>query len=182
MLTEYPRRCLLLTVIAPPGPPEIKMLKKLISGGQTGADRAALDAGLALAFAVGGFCPKNRQAEDGPLDPSYPLVEIKGGYRQRTKANVEAADGTVMFYESILYGGTQQTLLFCIKASKPYKLIDISLVDADTAVKAIQGFVDQFAIEVLNMAGPRASSSSSMYDYVRAVTAGVIRCDRHVDG
>lgn len=71
------------------------MLQKMISGGQTGADRAALDVGLRLAFPVGGFCPRNRLAEDGCIDKVYPLVELPGGYRQRTRANVDAADATV---------------------------------------------------------------------------------------
>lgn len=150
------------------------MLNKIISGGQTGTDRAALDAGLDAAFPVGGFCPRERLAEDGPIDGRYPLVEIEGGYRQRTKANVEASHGTVIFYDSTLYGGTEQTLLFCIKARKPYKLIDISMVSGDAAVAAIKTFIDQFKVEVLNVAGPRASNSTAVYGYVKAVMAGVI--------
>jgi hypothetical protein len=150
------------------------MPKKIVSGGQTGADRAALDAGLALAFPVGGFCPKGRVAEDGVIEEIYPLVEIDGGYRQRTKANVKASDGTVIFYESILYGGTEQTLLFCIKARKPYKLIDINLVNCEQAAAALQTFIDETNIEILNVAGPRASGCLAVYDYVKTVLVKVI--------
>jgi hypothetical protein len=151
------------------------MLKKVVSGGQTGADRAALDAGLELAFPVGGFCPKGRVAEDGLIADIYPLVEIQGGYRQRTRANVKASDGTVIFYESMVYGGTEQTLLFCIKAKKPYKLIDISLVGWEKAVTDIEAFIDKFAIETLNVAGPRASGCLTIYDYVKTVVVKVIQ-------
>lgn len=151
------------------------MLKKVVSGGQTGADRAALDAGLALAFPVGGFCPKGRVAEDGSIADIYPLVEIEGSYRQRTRANVKASGGTVIFYESMVYGGTEQTLLFCIKAKKPYKLIDINLVDWEKAVVAIETFIDEFTIETLNVAGPRASGCLTIYDYVKTVIARVIQ-------
>lgn len=153
------------------------MLKEIVSGGQTGADRAALDAGLELAFPVGGFCPKGRVAEDGHIAGIYPLVEIDGGYRQRTRANVKASDGTVIFYESLVYGGTEQTLLFCIKAKKPYKLIDISLVGWEKAVVAIETFIDEFSIKILNVAGPRASGCLAVYDYVKTVIANVISRD-----
>jgi hypothetical protein len=151
------------------------MLQKIVSGGQTGADRAALDAGLELAFPVGGFCPKGRVAEDGNIADIYPLVEINGGYRHRTKVNVKASDGTAIFYEAMVRGGTEQTLLFCTKANKPYKLIDISLVSCEQALAALQTFIGEFHIEILNVAGPRASGCLAVYDYVKTVIAQVIQ-------
>ncbi|MDH3584808.1 MAG: putative molybdenum carrier protein, partial [Phycisphaerae bacterium] len=70
---------------------------KIVSGGQTGADRAALDAALACGQPCGGWCPQDRAAEDGPIDPRYPLKELPGGgYRQRTHRNVIDSDGTVV--------------------------------------------------------------------------------------
>ncbi len=95
------------------------MLSKVISGGQTGADRAALDAALDLGFPIGGSCPVGRMAEDGPINDAYTLTEIGGGYRQRTKQNVIDSDGTAIFYESYLQGGTEATVLFCIRQGKP---------------------------------------------------------------
>lgn len=76
------------------------MLTKIISGGQTGADRAALDAGIESDFPIGGSCPSGRMAEDGPINNEYKLIEIEGGYRKRTKKNVADSDGTAIFYSS----------------------------------------------------------------------------------
>ncbi len=78
------------------------MLSKIISGGQTGADRAALDAGLERGFPVGGGCPEGRLAEDGPIDSRYVLVKVEGGYIGRTRRNVQDSDGTVIFYQRYL--------------------------------------------------------------------------------
>ncbi|MCC4285556.1 putative molybdenum carrier protein [Marinobacter salarius] len=140
--------------------------RKVISGGQTGADRAALDAGLATGLAIGGCCPRGRMAEDGPIDDRYPLEEITGGYRQRTKRNVLNADGTVIFYHSAPEGGTEATLAFCIREKKPYKLIDTESVAASTAAGMIREFVQRNAITSLNVAGPRESRCSGMYGFV----------------
>ncbi|NVK39898.1 MAG: hypothetical protein HWE39_01530 [Oceanospirillaceae bacterium] len=142
------------------------MLKKIISGGQTGADRAALDAALEAGFPAGGCCPAGRQAEDGPIDARYPLREIGGGYRARTRRNVEDADGTAIFYSSRLSGGTELTLLFCIQVGKPYKLIDIDLVTPEQAARLLTVFVSDAGIATLNVAGPRHSGCPSLYAFV----------------
>ena len=73
-------------------------LKKIISGGQTGADRAGLDAAMELNIPIGGWCPKGRKAEDGPIDKKYPLQETKlGDYKVKTGLNVKDSDGTIIF-------------------------------------------------------------------------------------
>lgn len=145
------------------------MIKKIISGGQTGADRAALDAGFELNFPIGGFCPKGRIAEDGVIDDKYKLVELQGGYAQRTKANIEGSDGTVVFYEAKLSGGTKLTANFCNQIKKPCKLIDISLTSIDSAVAELKHFTEASQIVTLNVAGPRASGCSTIYAFVKAV-------------
>ena len=150
------------------------MLKKIISGGQTGADRAALDAGLRHEFPIGGFCPKDRLAEDGCIDAIYPLIELTGGYRQRTRANVDSADATVIFFESTISGGTALTWRHCVKRQKPHILIDISSTHHGEAVHMIQDFVAEFEIETLNIAGPRASGCARIYAYVDAVLSRFI--------
>ena len=95
----------------------IESLEIIISGGQTGAVRAALDAGLEANFPICGFCPAGRMAEDGVIDKKYPLWELPiGGYRQRAKKNVECSDGTIIFYDTILQGGSKLTEEFCVKA------------------------------------------------------------------
>jgi len=148
----------------------IKSLEKIISGGQTGADRAALDAGLDADFPIGGFCPPGRMAEDGAIDKKYQLQELPtGGYRQRTKKNVECSDGTVIFYETVLQSGSKLTEEFCVKAEKPYKLIDISRVNTNLATDLIKNFVHYNQTKVLNVAGPRQSGCASIYQFVKEV-------------
>jgi hypothetical protein len=150
------------------------MLRKIVSGGQTGADRAALDASLEMKFPIGGYCPLGRMAEDGPIDPQYPLIEIGDTYRERTKKNVEDSSATAIFYDSILQGGTEQTVVFCIKLAKPYKLIDIDLVTRELAVEVITDFIKQNNVAVLNVAGPRLSNCPTIYSYVYDVIKGVL--------
>jgi hypothetical protein len=151
------------------------MLKKIVSGGQTGADRAALDAALEADFPMGGYCPLGRKAEDGKIDLKYPLTETGKDYRIRTKKNVIESDGTVIFYSSSIQGGTEQTLLFCIKLKKPYKLIDISLAGKVPAVKSLLQFISDNNIETLNVAGPRLSNCPEIYPFVKTVISSVIK-------
>jgi len=150
------------------------MLFKIISGGQTGADRAALDAGIESDFPVGGSCPSGRMAEDGPIDVRYPLDELKGGYEERTRKNVEDSDGSVIFYDRYLHGGTEKTLAFCIELEKPCKLIDIDLISTDVAAKKAVSFVSDYKIAVLNVAGPRQSDCPPVYTYVKNTIQQVI--------
>jgi len=91
-------------------------LFKIISGAQTGIDRGALDAALALGFPCGGACPQDRAAEDGRIPDRYPVTELDAGkYRARTIQNVLDSDGTLIIYCSLLSGGTEQTVAHCIK-------------------------------------------------------------------
>ena len=89
----------------------------IVSGGQTGADRAALDWALAHRVECGGWCPKGRKAEDGPIDPKYPLIETpSAAYLQRTEWNVRDSDATVLFsIEPTLTGGSLKTVGFARK-------------------------------------------------------------------
>lgn len=87
-------------------------LTQIISGGQTGVDRGALDAALTTQFSCGGYCPKGRKAEDGVIDERYPLTELPtAGYRQRTIRNLSESDGTLILYHGYLSGGTQETMV-----------------------------------------------------------------------
>lgn len=154
------------------------MLKRIISGGQTGADRAALDAALELDFPCGGSCPVGRMAEDGAIDARYPLSEVGGGYRKRTKQNVLDADATVLFYSRYVSGGTETTLALCIKQDKPYKLIDIEVVDEAQAAKLIRGLIDDFDVSVMNIAGPRESQCEGIYDFVKVSVMQLLKKER----
>lgn len=154
------------------------MLEKIVSGGQTGADRAALDAALEVGFPAGGWCPADRQAEDGPIDDRYPLKEINGGYQARTRRNVEVSDGTAIFYSSMLSGGTELTVVYCIQIGKPYKLIDIDLVTPEQASRLLSVFVWEQGIRTLNVAGPRHSGCPEVYAFVLDTLTGLIEAQR----
>ena len=109
-------------------------LTQIISGGQTGVDRGALDAALTTQFSCGGYCPKGRKAEDGVIDERYPLTKLStAGYRQRTIRNLSESDGTLILYHGYLSGGTQETMVQCIRLHKPYKLIDAQAVNVQYA-------------------------------------------------
>src|ERR1700733_5407339 len=101
-------------------------LKKIVSGGQTGVDRAALGAALAAEFPCGVWVTADRMAEDGVIDERYPMTILpKGGYRQRTRLNVSDSDGTAILYNESLKGGTRLTRNLCALLKRPYILIDV---------------------------------------------------------
>src|SRR5450631_3978490 len=100
-------------------------LTKIVSGGQTGVDRGALDAALAAGFPCGGWCPADRRAEDGPIPQRYPLTPLPGaGYRQRTQQNLIDSDGTAILFYGTLSGGTKLTRDSCVREKKPFVVLD----------------------------------------------------------
>ncbi len=140
----------------------------VVSGGQTGADRGALDAAIESGTPAGGWCPKGRIAEDGRIPEKYPLWELPGGnYRERTQKNVVDSDGTVIVYFGTLSGGTELTLRICILEKKPYVLIDAEVFAIKEAAKKIRNFADHYSIHILNVAGPRASKVPDAYGYTK---------------
>lgn len=150
------------------------MLARIVSGGQTGVDRGALDAALALGFACGGWCPAGRRAEDGTIDTRYPLVELAGGYAARTRRNVADSDGTVIIHFGPLEGGTRLTRDICKEHAKPCLEIDGELSPPEPAASRIAAFVRQRQIRVLNVAGPRASKVPGARDYAECAIALLI--------
>ncbi len=150
---------------------------KIISGGQTGVDRAALDAALESGVSVGGWCPQGRKAEDGPIAEKYSLQELPdSGYKKRTLKNVQDSDATVIIYFESISGGTEKTLLYCLNEKKPYLLIDGSGITQDIASKRIKHFIDENQISLLNVAGPRASTEKRGYEYTRQVITLMLEC------
>lgn len=147
-------------------------LRKIISGGQTGADRAALDAALHLGFPCGGWCPEGRKAEDGPLPLSYPLEVLPGaGYRKRTIRNIEESDATAVFCFGVPLGGTALTLAQCQRLGKAHQVIDAAAVAPARAAAILQAFVGRHEVGVLNVAGPSEERTPGSYAYVRGVVA-----------
>ena len=145
------------------------MIRKIVSGGQTGADRAALDAALRLGYDCGGWCPAGRIAEDGPIDARYPLMETPSeGYSQRTEWNVRDSDGTlILWLGRELTGGSELTRKFSRKWSRP--CLWISKTNTKTPIDEVVSFVDDHRIEVLNVAGPRGSTEEGIGLYVEEI-------------
>lgn len=142
-------------------------LERIVSGGQTGADRAALDWAIAHGIAHGGWCPSGRRAEDGPVAQRYALRETPSHeYQQRTRWNVRDSDGTLIISRAAeLRGGSAYTVRCAERLGKPWRHIHPG---ADS-VENITGFLDQHRIRTLNVAGPRVSTDPGIYEYVFAV-------------
>jgi hypothetical protein len=138
---------------------------KIISGGQTGVDRAALDVALKHGIETGGWCPTGRLDEFGRIPDRYPVRELEsGGFTERTLQNVKDSDGTVVIYPGKLTGGTEQTVQFCVGQQRPHLLVDASRVCDEDAARLIGEFVRRNKIDVLNVAGPRQSEWPEGYD------------------
>jgi hypothetical protein len=139
---------------------------KIISGGQTGVDRAALDVALKHKIDCGGCCPAGRLDEIGWIPDRYPLKELEhGGFTERTLQNVKDSDGTVILYSVRLRGGTEQTVRFCVEQERPHQLIDASKISTEKGAASIADFVHKHKIDTLNVAGPRHSEWPEGYDY-----------------
>ena len=143
---------------------------KIISGGQTGVDRAALNVALKFGTECGGWCPAGRLDEFGEIPDHYPVQELRaGGFTERTFENVKDSDGTVIIYFGELRGGTEQTLRFCLELCRPHQLIDASIFATEGAAKLIDDFVRKTEIGILNIAGPRQSEWPEGYAYASRV-------------
>lgn len=141
-----------------------QVVEKIISGGQSGVDRGALDAALALDMPHGGWCPRGRQAEDGRIADRYQLRECQSKeYWVRTEQNVVTSTGTLILHTvERLTGGTLFTLRMAKKHRKPYFLVNLS---EGPCAQEVQQWICQNGISILNVAGPRQSSSPGV-DYV----------------
>jgi hypothetical protein len=146
---------------------------RVVSGGQTGVDRAALDAAISLGLAVGGWCPLGRRAEDGVIPDAYPLQESpRPDYAQRTEWNVRDSDATLIFYRGAMTGGTRLTAELARRLGKPLLTRDLS-EPAD--VEAIAGWLVANRIHVLNCAGPRESGAPGVEAEAKAIFEALFR-------
>ena len=141
------------------------MIKKIISGGQTGADRAALDVAIKLDIPHGGWIPKGRKTEEGVLPDKYQLKEMPtASYPKRTEQNVLDSDGTLIFSHGKLTGGSALTWKLAKKHGPPWVHADMDIFSVTEAAKIIQSWIDQNEIQVLNVAGARASKDPKIYN------------------
>lgn len=137
---------------------------KIISGGQTGADRAALDWAIAAGIPHGGWAPKGWKAEDGRIPDCYQLLELPGAnYRQRTRRNVMDSDGTLIVNLGELNGGTKLTKVFAETHSRPCLVIQAEGNRAATQAEQLSLWLHENHIKTLNVAGPRESKRPSIY-------------------
>lgn len=131
-------------------------VRKIVSGGQTGVDRAALDVALDWGVAVGGWCPRGRRAEDGTIPEQYPLQETESSqYDVRTRRNVRDSDGTLVLNCGEPVGGTALTIAVADQMRKPIYIADLNLHPAPQPVIDWLGLHN---IATLNIAGPREST------------------------
>lgn len=137
-------------------------LEKIVSGGQTGVDRAALDAAVAAGLAIGGWCPRGRRAEDGSIPDRYPLRETPSdAYAQRTAWNVRDSDGTLILVFDDPVGGTALTVDEAIRQGQPHLLYTLT----DPApLGVLRAWLESHDLQVLNVAGPRESEAAGVYE------------------
>jgi len=150
------------------------MVQKIISGGQTGADRAALDFAIKHNLPYGGWVPKGRKTEDGTLPEEYHLQEMPTGeYSERTQKNILDSDGTLIISHGRLTGGSSLTRELAKRHNRPCLHVDLETTNINDAANKVRKWIDMKHIRVLNVAGPRASKDQKIYDVTMAVLESV---------
>ena len=141
-----------------PFPEPRRLCERIVSGGQTGADRGALDFAIQHGYIHGGWAPHGRLAEDGVIPAKYQLTEIaEGGYRQRTRRNVADSDATLIVNLGELDGGTLATQVFAEKSGKPCLVVQADPGISEGMVDSVLAWLRQHDVKILNVAGPRES-------------------------
>ena len=143
---------------------------KIVSGGQTGVDRAALDTAIELGLPHGGWVPKGRRAEDGIIPEKYRVTELPAReYAARTEKNVVDSDGTLILSRGELAGGSALTARLARKHRRPCLHVDLAGIPPEAAPGKIRAWMKQHRIKVLNVAGPRASGDPKIYGLSREI-------------
>lgn len=145
-------------------PELIRFCQHIVSGGQTGADRAALDFAIKHGYTHSGWVPRHRKAEDGRVPLKYQLTELTtGGYRQRTRRNVEESDGTLIINLGAMEGGTLATQFLAQKMVKPHLVVQLDAGITEQTIASVLAWLSEHSIKTLNVAGPRESKRPSIY-------------------
>jgi len=143
------------------------MLEQIISGGQTGADRAGLDAAIQRGVPHGGWCPQGRRAEDGPIPDRYQLRETYSfSYLVRTERNVQISDGTIIFTLGDLRGGSARTKDYAILHGKPWLHLQFDTLELFEIADTVKSFIATHSIRKLNVAGSRESTEPGIHERV----------------
>jgi len=155
------------------------VIRKIVSGGQTGADRAALDVALDLGITCGGWVPKGRLAEDGEIPVGYPnLVEAADAEpNTRTALNIRDSDATLILSQGELHGGSMFTASKAVKVGKPYLHVDLARLSVPDAVREITRWLALTRPATLNVAGPPVSDDPLIYSKTKRVLEAVLMCD-----
>ena len=153
----------------------LSFLKKIVSGGQTGADRAALDVAIAHDIPYGGWVPAGKIAEDGAIPRRYHLKELVcNEYDDRTKMNVTDSDGTLVISHGLLTGGFALTFEYARRKGKPCLHVDLNEMTVGQVCEGIKKWLQDNRVHVLNVAGPRASQDPGIYDAVTLVVKSLV--------
>lgn len=166
----------LLPLQVPKGlfPEPIRFCQHVVSGGQTGADRGALDFAIEHGYTHGGWAPHGREAEDGLIPLKYQLLVLDhGGYRQRTRRNVEDSDGTLIINRGDLDGGTLATQVFAQRLNKPHLVVQLDHGVTAEVVASVIEWAQRNDIKTLNVAGPRESKRPGIYSLTRELLVEV---------
>ena len=148
------------------------MIERIVSGGQTGVDRAALDVALEFGMPCGGWCPRDRWAEDGAIDARYPVRESDDADPAvRTRLNVRDSDGTLIVARPPLTGGTALTKKVAGELGRPCLVVE----PTDDAFAAIRRWIAEHAIRGLNVAGPRASQWPDGYEEASTILRALLK-------
>ncbi len=141
---------------------------RVVSGGQTGVDRAAFDAALEHGIPIGGYCPKGRKAEDGFIHERYPLIELSSqNYKVRTEKNVVESDGTLILNKRRLSSGTLLTRDLAVRHGKPCIVVQFEQLNSNSQARVFN-WIQSNDIRVLNVAGPRESKCPGIYEAAKA--------------
>lgn len=160
---------------------------RVVSGGQTGVDRAALDAAMVVGIPVGGWCPRGRRSEDGVIPPHYPLQETPAySYVVRTEWNIRDSDGTLVVVLNDISSGTRMTIDAAQTLQKPLQIVHLlpdphpGLLTAENSpaddLQTVVSWIRQHKIRVLNVAGPRGSSSPQTYSLALTFLMQLMNC------
>ena len=152
----------------------VSRLNRIVSGGQTGVDRAALDAAVAAGIEIGGWCPHDRRSEDGTIPSRYPLRETASrNYSVRTEWNVRDSDATLILVLDHVSSGTRLTADSAKAQGQPFRIEYLSVdskprlltdeLSLEQRVAEVADWIRREQVQTLNVAGPRGSSRKDVY-------------------